>query len=67
MTGAPASNFAKEMERLEEIVRRLESPDLDLDEALKLFEEGVERLRAARERLATAEQKVKHLLERPER
>ena len=67
MTDTPASNFAKEMERLEEIVRRLESPDLDLDEALKLFEEGVERLRAARERLATAEQKVKHLLERPER
>ena len=68
MTDKPAStNFAQEMERLEEIVRRLESPDLDLDEALKLFEEGVERLRAARERLATAEQKVKHLLERPER
>ena len=66
MTDASASsNFAKEMERLEEIVRRLESPDLDLDDALRLFEEGVERLRAARERLATAEQKVKHLLERP--
>ena len=31
-------------------MRRLESQDLDLDEALKLFEEGVEGLRAMRER-----------------
>ena len=32
------------------------------DEALKLFEEGVERLRAARERLTAAEAKVKQVL-----
>ncbi|HXH63245.1 MAG TPA: exodeoxyribonuclease VII small subunit [Gemmatimonadales bacterium] len=59
---AERQNFAAELERLEEIVRRLESPDVDLDQALKLFEEGVERLRAARERLATAEAKVKQVL-----
>lgn len=59
---AERPNFATELERLEEIVRRLESPDVDLDQALKLFEEGVERLRAARERLATAEAKVKQVL-----
>jgi len=58
---APQS-FAKELERLEEIVRRLEAQDLDLDEALKLFEEGVERLRVARDRLASAEAKVKQVL-----
>ena len=34
---------------LEEIVRRLEADDVDLDAALALFEEGVARLRAARE------------------
>ena len=55
-------SFAKELERLEEIVRRLEAQDLDLDEALKLFEEGVERLRVARDRLAAAEAKVKQVL-----
>ena len=55
-------DFAKELERLEEIVRRLEAPDVDLDQALKLFEEGVERLRAARERLGSAEAKVKQVL-----
>ncbi len=49
MTAEPLS-FTKQLERLEEIVRRLEGQELDLDEALKLFEEGVERLREARER-----------------
>jgi len=55
--------FSKQLERLEAIVRRLESEDLDLDEALKLFEEGVERLRAAREQLTQAELNVKKVLE----
>ena len=55
-------DFAKELERLEAIVRQLETPDIDLDQALKLFEEGVERLRAARERLVTAQAKVKQVL-----
>ena len=55
-------SFARQLERLEEIVRRLESQDLDLDDALKLFEEGVERLRQARERLTAAEVKVKQVL-----
>ena len=59
---AEPQDFAKQLERLEEIVRRLEAQDLDLDEALKLFEEGVERLREARECLTAAEAKVKHVL-----
>jgi exodeoxyribonuclease VII small subunit len=55
-------DFAKQIERLEAIVRQLEAEDLDLDQALKLFEEGVERLRAARDQLAQAELKVKQVL-----
>jgi exodeoxyribonuclease VII small subunit len=54
--------FEAALARLEDIVRRLESQDLDLDESLRLFEEGVERLRAVRDRLAGAEAKVKQLL-----
>lgn len=57
------AEFSKQLERLEAIVRRLESEELDLDDALKLFEEGVERLRVAREQLAQAELKVKKVLE----
>jgi exodeoxyribonuclease VII small subunit len=52
-----------DLARLEEIVRKLEAEDLDLDDALQLFEEGVARLRAARERLAAAELKVQAVLE----
>jgi exodeoxyribonuclease VII small subunit len=59
---AQPADFGAVLERLEKIVRQLESEDLDLDGALKLFEEGVERLREARDRLAAAELKVKQVL-----
>jgi exodeoxyribonuclease VII small subunit len=55
--------LAAELARLEEIVRRLEADDVELDAALQLFEEGVARLRAAREGLAAAEVKVQAVLE----
>lgn len=50
-----------DLARLEAIVRALEANDLDLDTALALFEEGVGRLREARERLAAAELRLKQL------
>jgi exodeoxyribonuclease VII small subunit len=56
-------SIAQELNRLEEIVRKLEAEDVELDAALALFEEGVARLRAARERLAAAEVKVQTVLE----
>lgn len=55
--------LSDELRRLEDIVRQLESSDLDLDAALALFQEGVTRLRAARERLGAAEVEVKKVLE----
>jgi exodeoxyribonuclease VII small subunit len=58
-----AAPLAEELARLEEIVRKLEAEDVDLDAALALFEEGVARLRSARERLAAAELKVQSVLE----
>ena len=59
---APES-LAAELQRLEEIVRKLEADDVDLDDALAIFEEGVRRLRAARDRLAQAELKVQSVLQ----
>jgi exodeoxyribonuclease VII small subunit len=56
------NGFARDLERLEQIVRRLEAEELDLDDALRLFEEGVGRLRAARERLEAAELRVRQVL-----
>jgi exodeoxyribonuclease VII small subunit len=58
-----APSLADELARLEEIVRKLEAEDVELDAALALFEEGVARLRAARERLAAAELKVQSVIE----
>jgi exodeoxyribonuclease VII small subunit len=56
-------SLADELARLEEIVRKLEADDVELDAALVLFEEGVARLRAARERLQAVELKVQAVLE----
>jgi exodeoxyribonuclease VII small subunit len=56
-------SFKTEIERLEEIVRSLEANDLDLDNALGLFEEGVRRLKVARALLQESEIKVQRVLE----
>jgi len=60
--GGEVLTFTQQLDRLEEIVGRLEAQELDLDEALKLFEEGIERLREARDRLTAAEAQVKQVL-----
>jgi exodeoxyribonuclease VII small subunit len=60
------ASLADELAKLEEIVRRLEGDDVELDAALALFEEGIARLRAARERLAAAELKVQAVLDAAE-
>ncbi len=54
--------LSADLDRLEQIVHALERDDLDLDGALALFEEGIGRLRAAKERLAEAEAKVERVL-----
>ena len=56
-------SLSTDLKRLEEIVARLESEDTDLDQALQLFEEGIAKLRAARERLAEAELRIQRVLE----
>lgn len=58
-----APSLQDDLKRLEEIVRSLEQEDLDLDKALALFEEGIGRLRSARERLGDAELRLKQLRE----
>ncbi len=57
------SSLADDLGKLEALVRRLEQDDVELDEALSLFEEGVRHVRAARERLTSAEARIQQVLE----
>ena len=50
--------------RLEEVVRRLESPQLSLDDAMKLFDEGVALSRECQKQLEEAEGSVEILLKK---
>ncbi len=55
-------SFAAELERLETIVRTLEDSEVDLDEALELFQEGVTRLKNAHKLLDDTELTVKKVV-----
>jgi exodeoxyribonuclease VII small subunit len=57
------ASLQDDLRRLEEIVRALEAEEIDLDKAIALFEEGVKRLRTAREQLGAVEQRVQKVLE----
>ena len=56
-------SFGAELERLEAIVRNLEDSEVDLDEALELFQEGVKRLKNARKLLQDTELAVKKVID----
>lgn len=56
------SGLDRRIERIEEIVRLLDSDSLGLDEALALFEEGVGHIRRAQEILARTELRVAELI-----
>lgn len=55
-------DFEKKLNRLEEIVQKMEKGDIALEESLKLFEEGVKLSRECHKRLNDAEAKVKLLV-----
>jgi exodeoxyribonuclease VII small subunit len=56
-------DFEQSLQSLEELVERLESGDLPLEQALALFEQGVALTRRCHEQLATARQRVEILLQ----
>ncbi|WP_444882781.1 exodeoxyribonuclease VII small subunit [Microbulbifer sp. PSTR4-B] len=58
-----SASFEQSLEALEELVERLEAGDLPLEEALADFEQGVKLTRECQKKLASAEQKVKMLME----
>lgn len=61
--GQPPRGFEDLMAELDGIVRELDAGDVELDEALRLFETGVGRLREAGQLLDHAQGKVEELIE----
>jgi exodeoxyribonuclease VII small subunit len=57
-------DFEGSLGRLEEIVGKLEGANLSLDDAMKLFEEGVQLSRECQKYLEQAEGKVEILLKK---
>jgi exodeoxyribonuclease VII small subunit len=61
-SGKKETSFEEALENLEQIVKRLESGDLSLEDALTLFEEGVALTRVCSQRLEAAEKKIEILM-----
>ena len=59
-------NFTSSLKRLEEIVEKLEDPDLDLEDGLKLLEEGVKLHKICKEKLTEANKKISTILKEDE-
>ncbi len=52
------TSFEKALERLEEIVRKLESGDISLDESIEIYQEGITLSKYCSQKLNEAEGKV---------
>lgn len=54
--------FEDAMERLEEIIGKLESGDVELEESLKLYEEGIELIQFCNKKLNETKEKIQILM-----
>lgn len=54
-------DFEKSLKRLDEIVSKIETETLPLEESLKLYEEGRKLIASLEDALKEAEQKIKDL------
>ena len=61
MSEEPQKSFEELIESLEDRVRKLEAGELPLEQALKLFEEGIELTRDCHERLDAADRRIVEL------
>lgn len=66
MAKKPTPDFETTLKELEEIVNRLESGDLPLEEALSEFETAVKLVQQGQEKLQKAEQRIQILLQKDE-
>ena len=62
MTGEAAPSFEAALQKLDEIVQRLEKGELPLEESLKLYEEGIRLSRICHAKLDEAEGRIELLM-----
>jgi len=62
MASAAKDSFEDCVKKLEEIVGKLEEPEIPLEQSLKLFEEGISIARYCEKKLTEAEGKVEALM-----
>jgi len=55
-------SFEETLQKLEEIVSRLENGDISLEESINIFKEGVELTKFCKEKLNEAETQLKKLV-----
>ncbi len=60
-TDLKSQKFEKSLEKLEELVSKLESGELSLDESLEKFEIGVELYKNCKDQLSKVEKKITKL------
>lgn len=63
MANKETINFKQELDRLNEIVNKISSKALPLEESLKLYEEGNEIIKKLEKELVSAEEKVEKIVD----
>jgi exodeoxyribonuclease VII small subunit len=59
----PKNTFEESLKKLEKIVEKLEDGNVNLDDSIKSFEEGVALVKECQKQLSEAEIKIQTLLE----
>ena len=59
-------NFEERLKRLEEIASKMKSGDIPLEEAIKMFEEGIEISKRLEKELSRIERKIQILVNNPD-
>ena len=60
---AKKTTLEKDLDKLDELVKKMDAKDISLDESFAVYEEGMKILKGANEKLDEVEKKVKVLQE----
>ena len=63
---AKEASFEKQMQKLQQIVEKLEKGDVELDESIALYEEGLKLSKELKKQLTDFENKINELSEKEE-